>query len=285
MGKNKSSTPRNLSSGDEDGDIVLSPKRQLFKQKVSMSTSINPSSDDENSDFSPSTSLSTSRSPTNNVFARYRYENTKKKKIASKRERGDSDSDYDPLENTNNKKKKKKKSMKEEADSDDDDEEEQKNESNKIAPKRQLFLSPTRQLSKPKPKKDEKWKTKKFEKFKFKYSIAPYKDSVRTWSHPVSFHSISAITTKPDDRWNAELSQLRSDSYSYGKKVTVDYDKTHIINDKDALKQLYDSSFRELNYKPIKPKPKKKKNGRKRSPQKDRHDWTIQAGIKKTKPL
>merc|ERR1712228_315916 len=84
-----SETPRNLSSDDEDGDIVLSPKRQLFKAKVCEATpkSITPSSDDENSDFSPSTSLSTSRSPTSNVFARYRYENTKKKDCIKTRER------------------------------------------------------------------------------------------------------------------------------------------------------------------------------------------------------
>merc|ERR1712130_988961 len=119
-----------------------------------------------------------------------------------------------------------KKSMKEEADSDDDNEEEQKNESNKkLTPKRQLF------------KKNEKWKTKTFNPFNFKYNIAPFKDEQRSWSHPVSFDSIKPITTKPDDNWNRELSDLRNCSYSYGKKITVEYNKKHIFNDKDVLQE------------------------------------------------
>merc|ERR1711920_991054 len=152
MGMNKSSTSSDL---------------QILPNENSRASSI-------------SSSLSTSQSPTNNVFARYRYENARKvkpKKISSKQER-DSDSEYDPMEDTTTsskkKKQKKKKSMKEEASSSDEDE--QMNDSNSITPKRQLFKAPKRQLSmskssKSKTKKDEKWKTKTFYPLKIKYSI------------------------------------------------------------------------------------------------------------------
>ena len=207
------------------------------------------------------------------MFARYRYNNAKR--VSSKQEK-DSDSEYDPSETTTNSKKKKKKSMKEEADSDDDDEEEneQKNDFNSVTPKRQLFKSPKRQLSKSKskPKKDEKWKRKTFHPFKFTYSIAPHKSEC-PWAPKLSFNDISCITTEPHESHNEELYTLQStvSPVFSGKKITVDYDKKHIMNDKDALQQLYDLAFYELWRKPIKPKPKKKKKGKKSPPKKDRH--------------